>query len=224
LAITLGFDVYGTLIDTHGVVTQLQTIVGSAAMDVSQCWRQKQLEFTFRRGLMAQYVDFSTCTREALDYTNEVMKLALTAEQKGQLLSAYLTLPAFSDVAKGLQALQKQGVNLFAFSNGTAQGVEAVLQASGIDQYFIDIVSVDAIKTFKPDPAVYEYFLAKTNAPINDAWLVSSNPFDISGARAVGLNAAWVQRSEDQIFDPCGEGPNIVVKDLIALTQSLKLV
>ena len=52
MAITLAFDVYGTLIDTHGVVSELNNLVQDKAEAFSHKWREKQLEYSFRRGLM----------------------------------------------------------------------------------------------------------------------------------------------------------------------------
>jgi 2-haloacid dehalogenase len=69
MSVTLAFDVYGTLIDTQGVVSKLQELVGDKATSFSQTWREKQLEYTFRRGLMQNYQNFSVCTSNALDYT-----------------------------------------------------------------------------------------------------------------------------------------------------------
>ncbi|MEC8428964.1 MAG: haloacid dehalogenase type II, partial [Pseudomonadota bacterium] len=65
----LAFDVYGTLINTHGLVGQLETLVGDRARQFSQTWRDKQLEYAFRKGLMQNYQNFAVCTRQALDYT-----------------------------------------------------------------------------------------------------------------------------------------------------------
>ena len=60
---TIAFDVYGTLIDTDGVVYQLREWIGSQADVFSQTWRSKQLEYSFRRGLMRRYENFAVCTR-----------------------------------------------------------------------------------------------------------------------------------------------------------------
>jgi 2-haloacid dehalogenase len=65
---TIAFDVYGTLIDTHGLVTALEKIMGDQARAFSQTWREKQLEYSFRRGLMQKYSSFAVCTSNALDY------------------------------------------------------------------------------------------------------------------------------------------------------------
>lgn len=69
MAINLAFDVYGTLIDTRGVSDILEKKVGALAPTFMDIWRAKQLEYSFRRGLMNVYVDFSECTRNALNFT-----------------------------------------------------------------------------------------------------------------------------------------------------------
>ncbi len=67
---TLAFDVYGTLIDTNGVIIALEKHVGNKASEFSRTWREKQLEYSFRRGLMQNYENFDICTSNALDYTS----------------------------------------------------------------------------------------------------------------------------------------------------------
>jgi len=74
MAITLGFDIYGTLIDPHGVSVKLGELIGDRAPEFSKLWREKQLEYTFRRGLMRDYENFPVCTRNALDYADAVFK------------------------------------------------------------------------------------------------------------------------------------------------------
>lgn len=221
MALTLAFDVYGTLINTHGVVSTLESMVGEHALLFSQTWRNKQLEYTFRRGLMRQYQDFSVCTAQALDYSCEHLKQPLSALQKQTLLKQYNTLPAFTDARTGLSSLSAAGHELFAFSNGTETGVNTVLQSAKIREPFKGIVSVDELQTFKPDPAVYRHLLSKTASDANKTWLVSSNPFDVIGAINIGLQAAWVQRDKDTVFDPWGITPTLTVADLDQLFKRL---
>lgn len=217
MSATLAFDVYGTLIDTHGLVSTLQDMIGDKAQDFSQTWRDKQLEYSFRRGLMQNYENFSVCTSHALEYACNVFKVDLPKEQKDALLKGYRTLPAFDDVEDGLTRLKKAGHRLFAFSNGSAKAVDTLLVAAGIRDLFLGVVSADDIKSFKPNPAVYCHFLRESNAARHDAWLVSSNPFDVIGAISAGMNAAWVRRSRDAIFDPWGIEPTVTIGSLLEL-------
>lgn len=218
---TLAFDVYGTLVDTYGIVSALQTLIGEKAANFSQTWREKQLEYSFRRGLMQNYESFAVCTSNALDYTCTFYEIDLTNEQKKVLLASYSSLPAFKDVEDSLKKLKANNYRLFAFSNGTANTVEDLLVTAGIRDYFQGVISVDDLKSFKPNPAVYSYFLRESGAKGSDAWLISSNPFDVIGAISAGMHAAWVKRSKSAIFDPWGIEPTITVENLGELLEKL---
>ena len=219
---TLAFDVYGTLIDTHGLVDRLQVMIGARAAEFSRTWRDKQLEYSFRRGLMQNYETFAVCTRHALDYTCCFYKIQLAEEQKDELLSGYRVLPAFDDVEMGLSGLQASGFRSYAFSNGSADAVDTLLTSAGIRDLFLGIVSVDELKSFKPNPAVYCHFLRKSGASAGNAWLISSNPFDVIGAISAGMRSVWLRRSEEAIFDPWGIEPTLTVSSLLDLTDQIR--
>jgi len=221
MTITLAFDVYGTLIDTHGVIVALTRHVGDRAKDFSRVWREKQLEYSFRRGLMQNYENFARCTRDALEYASDYFKVPLSPQDKSDLLDAYRRLPAFEDVAEGLTRAKQSHFRMFAFSNGSADAVETLLANAGIRDYFMGVVSVDEMKSYKPNPAVYSYFLRRAGALGMDAWLVSSNPFDVIGAISAGMRAAWVKRSPDALFDPWGIEPTVTVSSLSNLAEEI---
>lgn len=218
---TLAFDVYGTLIDTHGVIDVLKPHVGPSASDFSRAWRDKQLEYSFRRGLMQHYEPFAVCTSQALDHTCSQFGLHLNPETRKALLAAYQTLPAFNDALEGLARARAAGFRLFAFSNGSADAVEALLAQAGLRNFFLDVVSVDEVKSFKPNPGVYAHFLRRAHASGSDAWLISGNPFDVIGALSAGMRAAWVRRSPEALFDPWGIEPTLSVNSLSELAAQI---
>lgn len=211
---TLAFDVYGTLIDTHGLVSMLEAFVGEKAGALSQLWRRTQLEYSFRRALMRRYCPFSECTAEALEFACASFQVALSDSQRRELLDGYRRLPAFPDVADGLERAREAGLGLFAFSNGLASDVESLLDHAGIREFFADVVSVDEIRSFKPDPEVYQHFMKRAKSQPELIWLISSNPFDVTGARAAGMNALWVRRSASAVFDPWEFQPTATVSEL----------
>ena len=215
----LAFDIYGTLIDTHGVVTELSGHLGDRAAEFSRIWRDKQLEYTWRKGLMQRYENFAVCTRQALDYTDAVMQTRLDDSIKQALMQTYRVLPAFDDVALSLEKLSKQNLRLYAFSNGLADAVEGLLSNAGIDHFFDGVISVDGLQTFKPDPAVYHHVAEVTQTEVNRCWLVSSNPFDVIGAVSVGFKAAWLQRTSEAVFDPWDVEPTIRIESLDQLAS-----
>ncbi|MCG6975210.1 MAG: haloacid dehalogenase type II [Acidiferrobacterales bacterium] len=219
---TLAFDIYGTLIDTDGVTDALELLVAERAGEFSRRWREKQLEYSFRRGLMHDYQEFAVCVRQALDFVCLSPGFNLSDPEKQSLMDSYRTLPAFPDVKTGLDDVKQAGFRSYAFSNGSAAAVGGLLEHAGIDDYFIDVVSVDEIKTFKPDPAVYLHFLERAGARPQDAWLISGNPFDVVGALSVGMRAAWVQRSNGTVFDPWELQPTVTITTLTELAGAIK--
>ncbi|MBF0288132.1 MAG: haloacid dehalogenase type II [SAR324 cluster bacterium] len=222
MAITLAFDVYGTLIDTHSVTVALQEYVGEKAADFSRLWREKQLEYSFRRGLMQNYQQFSVCTSQALDYTCLSYKISLSDQDKQKLMEGYRVLPAFPDVKEGLEHVKTEGFRMFAFSNGSADAVEMLLQNAGIRAYFDGVVSVDALKIFKPSPAVYCHFLRSAHSTGAESWMISGNPFDVIGSISAGMRAAWIQRSPETIFDPWEIQPTLILNSLSPLAVQIK--
>ena len=222
MSITIGFDVYGTLIDTAGVTQALKEFAGDRAVEFSTLWREKQLEYSFRRALMQNYVHFGLCTRYALDYCCAALGVDISEQDRAELLAGYRVLPAFDDAAASLPVLQDQGYRLFAFSNGKPEDVASLLEHSGISSYFEDVVSTDEIKSFKPNPAVYAHFLRRTGATGKEAWLISGNPFDVIGAVSAGMRAAWVRRSPQAIFDPWEIEPTLTIGSLSELAGGIR--
>ena len=222
MTITIGFDVYGTLIDTAGVTEALKQFAGDRATEFSNLWREKQLEYSFRRALMQNYVHFGLCTRFALDYTCTALGIQITEKDRLELLAGYKALPPFPDVEEALPVLKTRGFRLFAFSNGKPEDVASLLENSGISSYFVDVVSTDEIKSFKPNPAVYAHFLRRTGSTGKEAWLISGNPFDVIGAISAGMRGAWVQRSPKALFDPWEIEPTLTIEKMSELADSIE--
>ena len=214
MTITLGFDIYGTLIDPHGVTVKLGELIGDKAPEFSMAWRTKQLEYTFRRGLMRKYENFAVCTRNALDYADAVSKTNINEDDKQALMQAYRVLPAYDDVPEALAKIRAAGFRMYGFSNGIAEAVSGLLEHAGISEFFDGVVSVDDVQSYKPNPDVYQHFVDSTRSDKSNAWLVSSNPFDVQGAVSFGMQAAWLHRFPDVVFDPWGIEPTVVMDEL----------
>lgn len=214
---TLGFDIYGTLVDPLALAEPLKALVGEHAVRFAELWRSKQLEYAFRRGLMRRYVDFDVCTEQALRYTQQVLHCELPESDQDRLLEAYRYLPPFPEVAASLDALKTQGHQLVAFSNGVEASIRALLANADVLSRLEDVISVDDLRTFKPDPEVYAYLARRTDRALGETWLISSNAWDVIGAKAAGLRAAWVKRQPEAVFDPWDIEPDVAVNDLSEL-------
>ena len=214
---TLALDIYGTLIDPLAVKTALIVHVGDEAGAFAETWRTRQLEYSFRRGLMGAYRNFTQVTRAALDFACETHGARIADDDRINLMSHYRALDAFPDVAPALAALQHKGAALHAFSNGVADDIAALLEHAGLEDRILSIVSADEIQTFKPDPRFYAHFLERTGTTAASTWLVSSNPFDVIGAAACGWRTVWVKRNPNAVFDPWEHVPTAIISDLTEL-------
>jgi len=148
-------------------------------------------------------------------------------------MQSYDSLATFPDVAGCLAAVAAAAPDVAAvvFSNGTRAMVGSSVANSpelgpqaGV---FRDIVTVDEVRRFKPDGEVYRFLCRRVGMEgrEGDVWLVSGNPFDVVGARSVGLNVAWVDRLGLGWVDACVEGdkgrPTVVVKSLEEVVKAV---
>lgn len=218
---TLAFDVYGTLIDPFEVSSRLNEYVGDKAARFARIWRDKQIEYLFRRALMRRYENFSTCTRRALDFTDERLRTRLTGNAKDALMATYRVLPAYPGTSDALQQLGAKNCLMYAFSNGQPDDLEHLLENAGLNAHLDGIVSVHDVRSYKPDPAMYRHFLDSTGSEATDTWLVSGNAFDVLGAQAAGWNTAWLKRDPTAIFDPWDVEPTTTVTELGELATLL---
>jgi 2-haloacid dehalogenase len=217
----LAFDMYGTLVDPVGISKQLERYLPEQALRLSEVWRQKQLEYTFRLAAMEHYEDFEQVTRKALDYALAVVGGELQPEQKDALIAQYNDLERFPDVEPGLERLKEAGHQMIIFSNGAPHMLQALMDAAELRPYFQGFVSVDEVKTYKPSPKTYRHAARRLERPIGEVRLVSSNPFDDIGAETAGMKSAWVDRSGG-LFDTLGSPPEIVVGTLTELADALE--
>jgi 2-haloacid dehalogenase len=217
----LAFDMYGTLVDSTPAGDRLEHIVPGQTTRLAETWRQKQLELTFRLTAMEQYEDFAQVTRKALDYALTSAGSMLHVDERDILIREYSLLEPFADVRPGLERLAAMEYAMVIFSNATPRMLETLARAAELEPYFQDIISVDEVRVYKPSPHAYRYVAHRLGRPIGEIRLVSSNPFDVIGAQAAGMQAAWVNRS-DGLFDPLGSPPDISVRLLTELADALE--
>lgn len=217
----IGFDVYGTLVNPLEMDEHLRVFAGEHAGRLAEVWREKQIEYSFRRGLMDAYEDFDVCTRQALTFAARTLNIELSGEDEDNLVAEYQNLQAFPDAAPALEVLKERGHRLVAFSNGVEETARKLLERAGLLPHLDDVVSVDGVKSFKPDPEVYRYLCRKLNLPPEEVWLASSNAWDVIGAKNAGLRAAWVRRRPDAVFDPWDVEPDLVCGTLGGLAGEL---
>lgn len=217
----IGFDVFGTLVDPAGIVDTVRPFAGNATRSFVDEWRRTQLEYAFRRAAMDRYAPFDRVTREALERTVAVTGIDVPESERDELVAAWTRLPAFDEAAGALDALRAAGHRCVAFSNGTPAGLEQLLGQAGLAAHLDAVLSVASVATYKPAPAVYGFLVDQGGAGADATWLVSGNAWDVIGARAAGIHAAWVQRDPAAPFDPWADAdaPDLVARDLGELAR-----
>jgi 2-haloacid dehalogenase len=186
------FDAYGTLFDVHSVVEAGREIT-SDPVALSIMWRQKQLEYTWLRALMGTYADFWAVTEAALRYTIRRLGLTATEPQVRGLMDAYLSLACFPEVKDELGRLA--GRPRAVLSNGAPAMLAAAVAVSGLGALLEHVISVDRVKTYKPSPLVYALGPDTLGVSAGELLFVSSNGWDVAGAKAFGYQVAWCNRT-----------------------------
>ena len=212
------FDAYGTLFDVQSVTQESERLFPGNGSIISRLWRQKQLAYSWLRALMKRYATFDEINLDALRYSLQQIGKEPTDEVVANLAGQYLNLTPFPEVSEALQELNS--VPLAILSNGTPSSLTAVVQNAGLESYFEHILSADSVKSYKPDPRVYELARVVFDAPKDQILFVSSNGWDVAGAKQFGFSVAWVNRSS-KVQEELGVGPDYVVESLTGLLPVL---
>ncbi len=186
------FDAYGTLYDIQSVAAITEETFPGYGEVITQIWRLKQLEYTWLRSLMQRYESFETVTRQSLAYTLDNLGLAYDDAAFARIMEKYRHLDLYPDALVALGALK--GKKLAILSNGSSQMLNALVQNTGLGTILDATISVDACRTFKPSPQTYQLIETQLGVKPDETLFVSSNGFDVSGAKAFGLTVAWIER------------------------------
>lgn len=213
------FDAYGTLFDVYDVEQACEEAYPGRGKEISLTWRQKQLEYTWLRSLMKRYADFDQVTKDALVYSLEKMGLNYNDQQLKTLMALYLRLPHHPEVKQVLERLTAH--KLAILSNGTAQTLQQVVNHNQLTTIFDAVLSADPLRVYKPEPAVYQIAVDHFQVEKQNVLFVSSNAWDVAGAKSFGFQVAWVNRSglpPEQLEVQA----DFVVKDLQGLLHILQ--
>src|ERR1700761_8500679 len=135
------FDLYGTLYDVHSVAGLCDGYFPGRGREISLLWRQKQLEYTWLRTLMGQYIPFEQATEEALDYVAAHLKLNLSREAHAELCNEYLRLRPYPEADAALSTLRARGLPLAILSNGSVFSIHSVVEHSRLAHQFDKLIS-----------------------------------------------------------------------------------
>lgn len=192
IAKTIVFDVNETLLDLSALDPLFERAFGDAI--VRRLWFARVLQSAFVSTIAGPYSDFGAIADDALDVVARLRGTELGTDDRSAILKALLSLPAHSDVAEGLGMLKGAGMRLVTLTNSTQKAVQAQLGSAGLLDYFDKAITVDDVRTFKPDARVYRHAEEVLGVGPGELMLVAAHDWDIAGAIAAGWSGAYVAR------------------------------
>lgn len=208
-----------TVLDPRPVFALVEELFPGKGAAVTATWRVRQFEYNWLRLIMHSYADFWQCTEDALKYAAAEQKVDLTPEKRDRLMNAFLQLKAWSDATAVLKALKQRGLKLAFLSNLTPRMLETNVQSAGFPGLFDELLSTDALKTYKPDPRAYQMGMdAFKLSNKREAVFVAFGGWDAAGAKAFGYPTYWNNRFSLPV-EELGVHPDAIATDLIELPK-----
>ena len=195
---TCVFDAYGTLFDVNAACRELSKEVGDRWNDLSNLWRLRQVEYTWLRNSMNEYIDFWKITSDALDYAMETLNLN-NNKLRNDLLSLYLKLEAYPEVKSILEDIKNRGMKTAILSNGNKKMLESAVTNAKIQHLLDKVLSVDDCKIYKPASEVYDLVNKKMGVKKENVLFFSSNAWDMHAASNYGFKTIWVNRFQGKL-------------------------
>jgi len=137
-----------------------------------------------------------------------------TQRNPAPLLRTALRLETFPEVNAALHRLE--GRRLAILSNGSPQMLRSVVESNGLSHVFEFVLSVDALKLYKPHPSVYQQAVDRLGLPKESIGFVSCNFWDIAGATSFGFQTFWLNRGQLPP-DELGITPTAILQSLTNL-------
>jgi 2-haloacid dehalogenase len=190
------FDAYGTLLDVHAAMARHSSRLGDNWLAISADWRQKQLEYSWICSLAGprHHRDFWGLTQDALVWA--AAKHGITDPYVlADVLTAYRQLDPYKEAPDVLRRIRGADRRTAILSNGEPGMLAGAVRSSRLHDLLDHVLSIEAVRVFKPDPRVYQLAVRAFGLPAHRIAFVSSNAWDAFGAHAYGSRVFWINRA-----------------------------
>ncbi|GGM60372.1 dehalogenase [Longimycelium tulufanense] len=214
----IAFDVIETLFPLEPLGERLQQV--GQPPELLRPWFTRLLRDGFALSASGAYRPFAEI---AVDTLRALAGDALSAEDAREVVTGFAGLEPHADVAEAMRVARDGGVRVITLTNGSAQTTSTLLRRSGLDELVEQVVSVDAVRRWKPAPDPYRHAATACGVAPERLALVAAHNWDVHGAHRAGLLTGWVSRLErrwSELFDqPDVTGPDLVnvVRGLLSL-------
>jgi 2-haloacid dehalogenase len=216
----IAFDAFGTLFDLSALRVRTREVASHEGDELFASLKQRLIPWTWHATAAGDYVPFPELAVQALGGAARQQGFPLERSRAEYIVAGLRELPVFDDVRTGLARLDALGVPLAILSNGTADGVDALVAHNDLDGVFEHVLVADSVKRFKPAKEVYGLATQAFEAAAGRVMLVSGHEWDVAGASGAGLKTAWLARGE-RLAPVRGIEPDIEAADVADLALRL---
>lgn len=223
---TMTFDAFGTILDLGGShaprLVEFLRKCGEPTLNADELWARwryrQRIEQYQDNQLFVGHFGYLDSSRRALLYTLRAAKLDFNEADVARIMEGWQELNPFPDALPGLNRLRSK-FKLVVLSNGENRYLSHLVK-NRIKFDFDGVISVEDVGLFKPNPAVYRMAARVLGTEPGQLLMVSSNSFDVMGARASGYRGAYVNRY-DLPYDETPYQPDITPSDFLDMARQL---
>ncbi len=220
----LFFDVGGTTLDWSVMPDKITKFFADRGLKVEGktfwiTWRTKLFFYMmFNTMIDSGFTPLEELARRATMAVTKALKIDLKPADAGGVLPLLGELDVYPDVMPGLKKMRELGYLLVPHTQLSSEVLKkALLDRFKWDWYFTS----ETFAVYKPHRSIYLKALDAMGLDRSEVIFVTSNQFDIFGAKGAGLRTAWVDRWNEPL-EPYGYAPDWHVKDFVELAKVLE--
>ena len=214
------FDVNETLTDFSPVFSAAAHALGGGDAQ-GRRWFNTMIEYSLAEtlsGLHNSFIDIGAATLSMV--AAEDGNVITRDDALGIITDAIGKVALWSDVSPGLANLAKGDFKLATLTNSSEAAQKEKLEAQGIAEYLDDLIGIQSSGAYKPDARTFNYGLSRMQVSAEQSMMVACHPWDLIGARALGMQIAFVERPGTAWY-PLADEPDYVVKGIDELAELL---
>lgn len=212
---TIAFDIIGTCFSLEQPRQSLMAM-GAPAYAL-ELWFAQTLRDAFALSYAGGYKPLKEVLAAQLPRTMQMLGITPDKAQLESAIASFAELQLQPEAKEAFQILDNAGWQIVALTNGSEDSTRKLLENANVLDYFTRIFSCDVIAKTKPHPDVYA--MPKQDAT-GDVWLVAAHAWDIQGAKAAGLRAAYITKQEKEYLSIYPQ-PDVIAEDLVTVAHKL---
>ena len=224
---TVIFDMYETLVKNpqHDWVNGFEAIIHEQALDTSadRLWQEwSAADSEFRASRVRPGVPFRTYYQAWRDCFGHAFTILGIPGDPGSATSSFISYISrrdpYPETSEAVKAVQQQW-RTAVLSNADDDYLLPNLELLGLE--FEVVLSSEEARVYKPLPGLFRQMLRQLNVAAEASVYVGDRQYeDVQGAKDVGINAIWINRS-GALPDPQLPEPAYQIKSLLELPDLL---